>query len=97
MNIIERELQKAITFKSEKEIISHSIINISLNFMHIIEQLMKQKNISKKELSKFLKISQKALDELFSGDKIIDFKTLAIIERLFKISFDIKYISFKNL
>ena len=90
-------MQDAIEFKSEEE--ENDLDNelIHLNFMHIIESIMKEKNMNKKDLADNLKISQSYITQLFTAEKFINIKTLGKIQRLFNVKFDIDYKSYDSV
>lgn len=88
LKAIEDELNDVFSFSSDDEKIQFEAEMIHLNTMKSIERLMKAKNMQKKDLAKSLSISQSYITQLFTGDKLINFKMLAKIQRVFNITFN---------
>lgn len=83
-------LQSTLEFSSKKEKLNFEAAMLHLDTMHIVERLMKKSNMPEKDLAKKLNISKKKLVKLFTGDKLLNYKTLAKFQRIFDVSFVIK-------
>jgi ribosome-binding protein aMBF1 (putative translation factor) len=84
------ELESLLAFNDEKEKIELEATLLHLKFVKIIEEAMKQEGLSKKNVAEKLDTSKSYITQLFSGDKLLNMKTLAKIEQLLNINFDIK-------
>lgn len=82
-------LQSAIEFDSDEEKLQFEAEMLHLNTMSLIEKLMKNHNMNKKDLAKKLNISQSFITQLFTADKFINYKLLAKLQRIFNINFTI--------
>jgi transcriptional regulator with XRE-family HTH domain len=84
------ELESLLAFTDDKEKLELEATLLHLKFVKIIEEVMKQEGISKKDLAEKLDTSKSYITQLFSGDKLINMKTLARLEQLLNINFAIK-------
>ena len=91
-----KKLKDAISFKNDDEIIDFNASILSLEFTDLIEELMKNNDINKAQLARKLKTSKSYITQLFSGDKLINLKLLARIQRIFKIKFVVGTNSFPS-
>ena len=82
-------LQKILDFSSPKEKRVFSEMVISYDFMYLIRLLMDKHKLTKKELAKKLKISQKHFRDLTTGDKYITIELIAKLQEVFNIGFKI--------
>lgn len=82
-------LQSALEFDSDEEKLQFEAEMLHLNTMSLIEKLMKNHNMNKKDLAKKLNISQSFITQLFTADKFINYKLLAKLQRIFNINFTI--------
>ncbi len=73
-----------------KERIEFDADRIQLDFVHIILQYMERRNVTKKELAKKLKVSQKFLSDIFSSDERMDFVLLGRIYKVLDITYNMK-------
>jgi ribosome-binding protein aMBF1 (putative translation factor) len=59
-------------------------------FLHVIETVMEERGIKKKDLAKMINTSPSFITQLFRGTKIINLETLAKIKLALEIDFEIK-------
>ena len=85
------EFEELFSFNSEKEEIEHEAKMMMFRFLSEVEKL--NSTIKKKELVKALDTSASYITQLFNGDKLINLKTLAKIQKAYNISFEIKAVS----
>ena len=83
------KLNRMLEFKSEreKERLEEELLN--LKFITAIEEIMEQKEINKTDVAEILKSSRSYVSQLFSGNKMINIKTLTKIQKGLNISFKI--------
>jgi ribosome-binding protein aMBF1 (putative translation factor) len=93
---LQKKLKDAISFKNDDEIIDFNASILSLEFTDLIEELMKNNDINKAQLARKLKTSKSYITQLFSGDKLINLKLLARIQRIFKVKFVVGTNSFPS-
>jgi transcriptional regulator with XRE-family HTH domain len=84
------ELESLLAFNDEKGKTELEATLLHLKFVRIIEDAMRQEGISKKILAEKLGTSKSYITQLFSGDKLLNMKTLARLEQLLDINFAIK-------
>lgn len=91
---IEKALQNILEFKSDDEKLQFEVEALHLDTMGVIEKLMKShknKIYTKKDLAEELNTSQSYITQLFTGSKLINFKTLAKFQRIFNIRFKVDF------
>ena len=90
------KLNRMLEFKSEreKERLEEELLN--LKFITAIEEIMEQKEINKTDVAEILKSSRSYVSQLFSGNKMINIKTLTKIQKGLNISFKIYAIDNKK-
>jgi transcriptional regulator with XRE-family HTH domain len=90
------KLNRMLEFKSEreKERLEEDLLN--LKFITAIEEIMDQKDINKTDVAEILKSSRSYVSQLFSGNKMINIKTLTKIQKGLNISFKIYAIDNKK-
>jgi transcriptional regulator with XRE-family HTH domain len=89
---IDNLLQSSLDFSSDEDKLNFEAELLHLNSMSVIESLMKEKNMNKKELSEKLDVSQSFITQLFIADKLINFKQLAKLQRIFKVNFTVNVV-----
>jgi len=91
------KLNRMLEFKSEreKEKLEEELLN--LKFITAIEEIMEQKDVNKTSVAEILNSSRSYVSQLFSGNKMINIKTLSKIQRGLNISFKIYAIDNKKL
>ncbi len=97
---VEKEFQDILIPKSDKERLEFEAKMIHLDFISRLQELMKFKNInSKRELADLLETSPSFVTQLFSGEKLINLKNLARLQRALDIKYTIisdQYFRLKN-
>ncbi len=88
------EIRKAfndlLTFADEHEEIEHEAAMIMFQFLSEIAKVMENKKINKKDLAKIIGTSPSYITQLFRGDKLVNFKTLAKIQKGLDVKFEVK-------
>jgi len=74
---------------SEQDKLENEAKLIMFRFLDIVERKRKKKNWSRKELAKKLGTSASYITQLMRGDKLINMLTLAKMQRVLNIKFDI--------
>lgn len=78
-----KKIENILNNTSDKENLEFEKMVINGDFVHIIKELMIKQNITKKELAKTLKITNKKLENLFSSDELFDITLIAKLQRIF--------------
>lgn len=86
---IKQEFQNLLGFQTEEEKIEHRSKMIMFNFLDIIENEMSSRQMSKKELAEKLNTSASFVTQLFTGTKTINLLTIAKLEQIFDIKFQV--------
>lgn len=76
-----------LSFDSEKERIDFKASVIQLDILNSIQKLMDQTNMTRAELAKKLNVSPAFVSRIFSGDKLINLKTIAQFQEIFNHKF----------
>ena len=84
-----KEFQDLLRFSTDTERIEHRSKMIMFNFLHIVELEMEKRRMTKKDLANELKTSASFITQLFTGTKTINLLTIAKLEEIFDISFQI--------
>ena len=79
-----------LTFTDKNEEVEHEAAMIMFQFLSEITKVMEDKKISKKDLAKIIGTSPSYITQLFRGDKLINFKTLAKIQKGLDTKFEVK-------
>ena len=88
---IQKEFKKLLEFKDNDEKLQFEIEILHLSIMKKIFDLMNENKINKSQLTKKLHTSKGYITQLFRGDKIINLKTLAKIQRIFGVNLKVKF------
>lgn len=88
--IVNPEYESLFSFKNENERIEHEAHLIMFRFLSEIEKLNIDNKIKRKDLAKKLGTSASYITQLYNGDKLINLTTIAKLQDVFKITFDIK-------
>jgi transcriptional regulator with XRE-family HTH domain len=83
------ELEALLSFSSDHEKLDLETELLHLKFIKTIEQIMSQEGINKAELALKLNTSKSYITQLFSGDKLVNMKTLGKIQRILNVSFNV--------
>ena len=86
---IKQEFQNLLGFQTEEEKIEHRSKMIMFNFLDIIEKEMTNRQMNKKDLAVKLNTSASFVTQLFTGTKTINLITIAKLEEIFDIKFQI--------
>lgn len=86
---IKEEFQNLLGFQTDEEKIEHRSKMIMFNFLDIVEKEMVNSQMSKKELAERLNTSASFVTQLFTGTKTINLLTIAKLEEIFGIQFQI--------
>ena len=86
---IKKEFQDLLGFQSEEERIEHRSKIIMFSVLDIIEKEMTIRKMNKKDLAKKLNTSASYVTQLFTGAKTINLLTIAKLEEIFNIRFQI--------
>lgn len=84
---IQKKLDKALRFKNQEEAELFECEKIQLDIIAQLQDYMTLNNISKSDIAKSLNTSKSFITQLFSGDKLLNLKTLAKLQRRFNIKF----------
>jgi len=76
--------------KTCAELVSLESRILMARFLHVIETVMEERGIKKKDLAKMINTSPSFITQLFRGTKIINLGTLAKIKLALEIDFEIK-------
>ena len=75
--------------QNEEEAIEVSAHSLAGAFLVKVEEILEEKKISKKELAKKIGTSSSYLSQIFYSKVLLNFKTLAKIEKVLNIKFDV--------
>lgn len=89
---IQKKFEEIFSFKDDSERLQFEAEMIHLDIMHKIQLLMDEHSINKTELARRLNTSKGYITQLFTADKLINLKTLAKLQRIFQVKFDISHI-----
>lgn len=78
-----KNIEYFLNNSTDKENLEFEKMVINGYFVHVIKELMIKQNITKKELAKKLKITNKKLENLFSSDELFDITLIAKLQRIF--------------
>jgi transcriptional regulator with XRE-family HTH domain len=81
---------------SEEDQIDIEASVLMLNFLAEIENIQKIRSIDRMSLAKSINVSPSYLTQVFSGNKPLNFKTLAKIQKALNIRFEVKSIERKK-
>jgi ribosome-binding protein aMBF1 (putative translation factor) len=84
---VDDALQSLLDFETDEEKLMFEAELLHLSTMQLIARLMKENKMNKKQLAEALNTSQSFITQLFTGDKLINYKILAKLQRIFKVSF----------
>lgn len=87
---IKDKFKKLFDDKTEDEMIKHDELLLMASFLSEIEAAQKIRNVNRGELARLIKTSPSYLTQVFSGDKPLNFNTLAKIQKTLNIRFFIQ-------
>jgi len=82
-----KELEEALKFENKEDRIDVKASFIQLDILHEVENLMKAKKLSRKELAKKLNKSASFISQFVSGDKALNLKMIAQFQEIFDAKF----------
>ena len=91
MNIetLRKEFQSRLTDSSETDGIHHDAFMLMAGYLSEIERIQEERQINRKELAKLINTSPSYLTQVFRGSKPLNFETIAKIQRVLNIRFDL--------
>lgn len=87
---IEPGFESLFSSKTKEEEIEHEAKMIMFRFISELEKLKKDKPLRKKDLAKALGTSASYITQLYRGDKLINMTTLAKLQDVYNLTFEIK-------
>jgi transcriptional regulator with XRE-family HTH domain len=88
---VSEEFHDLFSFRDEHDEIEHEAFMLMFRFLSELEKVNAgEKPLRKKEIAEKLGVSPSYITQIFNGSKLINLTTLAKIERLFNITFEIK-------
>jgi len=97
---INKSIEELIIPSSEKEKLLLQAQLIQLDFIFRLEELMKLKGIkSKKELARLMGTTPSFISQLFSAEKLINLKHLAMLQNILGVKYNIisdQYLRFRS-
>jgi transcriptional regulator with XRE-family HTH domain len=94
-NIINSDFDDLFKFDSPEEELEHEAKMIMFRFLSEIEKLHTHTPLKKSELAKKLETSASYITQLFNGDKLINLTTLAKLQKVYDITFNVKAVQNK--
>jgi antitoxin component HigA of HigAB toxin-antitoxin module len=82
-----KELQESLAFNNDDDKLEFEAEMLSLDLVSVIQALMEEREIKKSHLSKKLGLSKSFITTVFSGDKLVNLKLLAKIQRALDVKF----------
>ncbi len=84
---IKKDWIKTFAFKNEQEIVEHISAVLSTSFAFEIEQLLKERGMTKKELAQKIGTSASYITQIMTGDKLVNMVFLAKIKHHLGVDF----------
>lgn len=81
------KLNQMLEFKSSNEKAKLEEELLSLKFISTIEELLEQNDVNRSDLANILDSSKSYVSQVFSGDKMLNIRILAKIQRALNVSF----------
>lgn len=96
---LQKKLKRILEFKDDNEKFEFEVDVLNLKFVDRIILLMQRNDISKSELAAVLNTSKSYVTQLLSGEKLLNMKLLAKLQRIFNVQFELNFKSHpsKNL
>lgn len=82
--------ESLFTLKNKAEELEHEAKMIMFRFISELEKMNSEKPLKKKELAKAIGTSASYITQLYQGDKLVNLLTLAKIQDVYDITFEIK-------
>lgn len=89
---LENKFKSLIASKSEDELLKEDEFILMANYLSEIERLQRLEGVKfkRKELASQIKVSASYLTQIFRGDRPLNFKTIAKIQRALNIRFHVR-------
>jgi len=88
---LDQKMNDLLAFNNEKEKQEFDSIILHLETMGKIQELLDSKEKNRQWLAEKLKMSKSFVSQLFSGDKLLNFKLLARMEKIFNTKIQISF------
>jgi len=85
-------MKKLLQFETDEQKLQFEAEMIHLDIVFQIIRKMEEKDMNKSELAQKLKTSKGYITQLFTGDKLLNLKTLAKLQRIFNAKFKIDFV-----
>lgn len=85
-------IKEVFSFENEEDAIQFEAEMIHLDLMNEISKLMDSRKMNKAELSKSLGTTKGYVTQLFSGDRLLNLKTLAKIQQIFNVRIKLQFV-----
>ncbi len=89
---IKNEFDALFSFKDENEELKHDEFVLMSGYLAEIERLKNPLGINRKELAQKINVSAPYLTQVFRGDKPLNFFTIAKIQKVLNVKFEVKAI-----
>jgi len=96
-NEIKKAYSSAFSNIDSQEDVEHEYRMISYRFLSEIEKLADGKKWNKKELASHIGTSASYITQLFRGTKLINLPTLAKLQKIFDVTFEVKAVPNKTI
>lgn len=85
--VLQEFAQNLFTFDSDKDKQQFEAEMLHLRCMEIVQQLMDERGMNKKQLADALHTSKSYITQLFTADRLLNFTLLARLEQVFGVRF----------
>lgn len=85
-------IKEVFKFENDDDAVQFEAETIHLDLINEISKLMSLKNMNKAELAKALGTTKGYVSQLFSGEKLLNLKTLAKIQRIFGVKLNLQFV-----
>jgi len=89
-------IKEAFSFENEEEKIQFEAEMIHLDLIEEISKLMESKGMKRADLAKALGTTKGYVTQLFSGDRLLNMKTLAKLQTIFDVKVKIEFLEKKK-
>ena len=86
---LRKEFHSRLTDISETDAINHDAFLLMAGYLSEIERIQEERQINRKELAKLINTSPGYLTQVSRGNKPLNFDTIAKIQRVLNIRFDL--------
>ena len=85
-------IKEVFSFENKDDLIQFEAEMIHLDLINEILKLMDLRKMNKAELAKFLGTTKGYVTQLFSGDRLLNLKTLAKIQQIFDVRIKLQFV-----